>query len=126
MKTTQSSSTRPVHQTVAGGFNFKSGGKAIAVEFTAQRLSPHASSATFWGWLHPSGWIKALAAALPHAPSLSNNSLPALDKALAFMHGLLCDARKLTHVAYLRRDPLVPEMLNLKNASPTREKLANA
>jgi hypothetical protein len=42
------------------------------------------------------------------------------------MHGLLCDARKLTHVAYLRRDPLVPEMLNLKNASPTREKLANA
>jgi hypothetical protein len=117
MKTTQSSSTRPVHQTVAGGFNFKSGGKAIAVEFTAQRLSPHAGSATFWGWLHPSGWIKALAAALPHAPSLSNNSLPALDKALAFMHGLLCDARKLTHVAYLRRDPLVPEMLNIQRVA---------
>jgi len=113
MKTTQSSGTRPVHQTVAGGFNFKSGGKAIAVEFTDQRLSPHAGSATFWGWLHPSGWIKTLAAALPHPPSLSNNSLTALDKALAFMHGLLCDARKLTHVAYLRRDPLVPELLNI-------------
>ncbi len=26
------------------------------------------------------------------------------------MHGLLCDARKLTHVAYLRRDQLVPEL----------------
>jgi len=96
MKTTQSSSTSSVHQTVAEGFNFKSGGKAIAVEFTEQRLSPHAGSATFWGWLHPSGWIQALASALPHAPSLSNNSLPALNKALAFMHGLLCDARKLT------------------------------
>jgi hypothetical protein len=113
MKTTQSSGTRPVHQTVARGFNFKSGGKAIAVEFTDQRLSPHAGSASFWAWLHPSGWVKRLTAALPHAPSLSNNSLSALAKALAFTHGLLCDARKLTHVAYLRRDPLVPELLNI-------------
>jgi hypothetical protein len=114
MKTTQSSGTRPVHQTVAGGFNFKSGGKAIAVGFTDQRLSPHAGSATFWGWLHLSGWIKTLEAALPHAPALSNNSLTALAKGLAFMHGLLCDARKLTHIAYLRRDPLVPELLNIE------------
>jgi hypothetical protein len=113
MKTTQSSGTSPVHQPVAPAFKFKSGGKAIAVEFTDQRLSPHAGSATFWGWLHPSGWIKTLAAALPHAPSLSNNHLTALAKALAFTHGLLCDARKLTHVAYLRRDPLVPELLNI-------------
>jgi Transposase DDE domain group 1 len=113
MKTTQSSGTRPVHQTVAPAFNFKSGGKAIAVEFTDQRLSAHAGSATFWAWLHPSGWIKTLTEALPHASSLSNNSLSALTKALAFMHGLLCDARKLTHVAYLRRDPVVPELLNI-------------
>jgi hypothetical protein len=117
MKTTQSSGTRPVHQTVAGGFNFKSGGKAIAVEFTDQRLSPHAGSALFWGWLHPSGWIKTLAAALPHAAALSNNSLRALDKALAFTHGLLCEARKLTQVAYLRRDPLVPELLAIERVA---------
>jgi hypothetical protein len=99
---------------VAPAFNFKSGGKAIAVEFTDQRLSAHAGSATFWGWLHPSGWVKALAVALPHAASLSNNNLPALAKALAFTHGLLCEARKLTHMAYLRRDPLVPELLNIE------------
>jgi hypothetical protein len=113
MKTTQSSGTRPVHQTVAGEFNFKSGGKAIAVAFTDQRLSAHAGSATFWGWLHPSGWVQALAAALPHAPSLSNNNISALAKALAFTHGLLCEARKLSHIAYLRRDPVVPELLNI-------------
>jgi hypothetical protein len=113
MKTTQSLGTRPVHQTVAGEFNFKSGGKAIAVEFTDQRLSAHAGSVTFWGWLHPSGWVQALAAALPHAPSLSNNHISALAKALAFTHGLLCEARKLTHIAYLRRDPVVPELLNI-------------
>jgi hypothetical protein len=112
MKTTQSAGTRPVHQTVAGGFNFNSGGKAIAVEFTKPRLSPHAGSATFWSWLHPLGWSKTLATALPHAP-LSNNRLAPLAKALSFMHGLLCAARKLTHVAYLRRDPLAPELLNI-------------
>ena len=113
MKRTQSSGTSPVHQTVAPAFNFKSGDKAIAVEFTDQQLSPHAGSAVFWGWLHPSGWIKTLTAALPHAPSLSNNHLSAPAKALAFTQGLLCDARKLTHIAYLRRDPLVPELLNI-------------
>ena len=29
------------------------------------------------------------------------------------MHGLWGDARKLTHVAYLRRDPLAPELLGI-------------
>jgi hypothetical protein len=117
MKTTQSSGTRPVHQTVAPGFNFKSGGKSIAVEFTDQKLSAQAGSAVFWAWLHPSGWSKALAAALPHPPALSNNRLSALDKALAFIQGLLCDARKLTQVAYLRRDPLVPELLAIQRVA---------
>ena len=36
-----------------------------------------------------------------------------MEKALAFMHGLLCAARKLTHVSSLRRDPLVPELLGI-------------
>jgi hypothetical protein len=114
MKSTPSSSTRPVHQTVAGGFEFKAQGKAIAIEFTDQRLSAHAGSATFWGWLRPLDWGRQLAAALPHPLPTSNNKLLPLEKALAFMHGLLCDARKLTHVAYLRRDPLAPELPGIK------------
>ena len=113
MKTTQSSGTRPDHQTVAGTLEFKSNGKSIAIGFTDQELSPHAGSALFWGWLKPLDWCKKLAAALPHALPRSNNKLLPLEKALAFMHGLLCDARKLTHVSYLRRDPLVPELLGI-------------
>ncbi len=113
MKTTQSSGTRLDHQTVAGTFEFKSNGQAIAISFTDQQLSPHAGSAVFWGWLRPLDWCQRLAAALPHAPPRSNNKLLPLEKALAFMHGLLCDARKLTHVSYLRRDPLVPELLGI-------------
>jgi len=96
---------------------FKVNGKAIAIGFTDQQLSPHAGSALFWGWLHSLDWGQRLAAALPHPLPRSNNKLLPLDKALAFMHGLLCDARKLTHVAYLRRDPLVPELLGIKRVA---------
>ena len=104
MKTTQSAGTRPDHQTVALSLEFKSGGKAIAIELSEQQLSPHAGSALFWGWRHRLDWRQRLAAALPHPLPTSNNKLLPLEKALAFMHGLLCDARKLTHIAYLRRD----------------------
>ena len=58
-----------------------------------------------------------MAAALPQELPLSNNKILPVEKALAFMHGLLCDARKLTQVAYLRRDPLVPELLGIKGAA---------
>jgi len=117
MKTTQSSGPRPDHQTVAGEFEVKGAGKSITIGFTDQRLSPHAGSATFWSWLRPLGWHQLLAAALPQALPLSNNKLLPVEKALAFMHGLLCDARKLTHVAYLRRDPMVPELIGVRRVA---------
>ena len=98
---------------MAGPLEFKSNGKAIAIEFTEQQLSPHAGSAVFWGWVHQKDWGQRLATALPHPLPTSNNKLLPLEKALAFMHGLLCDARKLTHVAYLRRDPLAAELLGI-------------
>ena len=106
MKNNQSQDNRPLHQTVAEGFEFKTGTKSIAVEFTDQKLSAHAGSAVFWAWLHGARWGAKLAEHLPHRASTSNNHLTAVDKALAFTHGLLCEARKLTHVAYFRRDSL--------------------
>jgi hypothetical protein len=117
MKKTQSSGTRPDHQKVAGTFEFKSNGKAITIGFTDQQLSPHAGSALFWAWLRPLDWCRSLAAAPPHPLPTSNHQILPLEKALAFMHGLLCDARKLTQVAYLRRDPLVPELLGIRRVA---------
>jgi DDE family transposase len=117
MKPKQSLGTRPVHQTVAPAFEFKSSGKSIAIDFTDQRLSPHAGSATFWGWLHSGDWTRTLSKVLPHALPLSNNHLLPIEKALGFIHGLLCEARKLTHVAYLRRDPLVPELIGVRRVA---------
>ena len=117
MKTTQSLGTCPVHQMVAEGFELKIGGKTMAIGFTDQRLSPYAGSAAFWAWLRSKDWISTLSKGLPHALPLSNNNLLPVEKALAFQHGLLCDARKLTHVAYLRRDPMAPELIGVRRVA---------
>jgi hypothetical protein len=117
MKKNQSQDDGPLHQTVAEGFEFKVGPKSIAVEFTEQKLSAHAGSATFWAWLHSTRWAAVLGRQLPHRTPTSNNHLTPLEKALAFSHGLLCEARKLTHVAYFRRDPVVPELLGIRRVA---------
>ena len=101
MKKNQSQDDGPLHQTVAEGIEFKVGVKSIAVEFTEQQLSAHAGSATFWAWLHSTRWAAALGRQLPQRAPSSNHHLTPLEKALAFSHGLLCEARKLTHVASL-------------------------
>jgi hypothetical protein len=65
--------------------------------------------------------VARLSSALPHRLPASNHRLLPVEKALAFMHGLLCDARKLTHAACLRRDPLVPELLGIERAASRKE-----
>lgn len=102
---------------MAAKFQFQSGNKSIQIEFTEQKLSPHAGSATFWSFLRGSGWIGLLEKCLPHPLPKSNNCLQPLCKALGFIQGLLCGAKKLTHVAYLRRDPMVPEMVGIKRVA---------
>jgi hypothetical protein len=117
MKTTQSSGIRPVHQTVAGNIQFQTGGQSIEIGFTDQRLSPHAGTASFWAFLRQSGWIALLERCLPHPLPKSNNALTPVSKVLGFVQGLLCGAKKVTHVAYLRRDPRLPELLGIKRVA---------
>lgn len=117
MKEHQSPGSDPIHQTVASTIKFQSAGQSIQIEFTDQQLSPHAGSAAFWAFLHQSGWIGLLERCLPHPEPKSNNYLSPVSKVLGFVQGLLCGAKKLTHVAYLRRDPLVPELLGIKRVA---------
>lgn len=95
----------------------ENGGESIAIGFTDRKLSPHAGSAVFWKFPHPSGWITKLKEALPHRLPESNNAIQPVDKALGFIQGLLCGAEKLTQVAYLRRDPLVPAITGIKRVA---------
>jgi hypothetical protein len=93
------------------------GRESIAIGFTDQKLSPYAGSAAFWSFLRPGGFIGRLKAALPHAEPASNNHISPLDKALGFIQGVLCGAQKLTQVAYLRRDPVVPALAGIKRVA---------
>ena len=114
MKPNQSKGDSPVHQTVAEKIKFQTAGQSIQIEFTDQQLSPHAGTATFWSFLHQSGWGELVERCLPHPVPVSNNALPPLTKVFSFVQGLLCGAKKLTHVAYLRRDPMMPALLGIK------------
>ena len=85
MKKNQSKDESPLHQTVAEQIEFECGGKSIAVGFTEQKLSAHAGSATFWGWLHSTDWKRMLQVQLPHRQPTSNNHLTPVEKALAYL-----------------------------------------
>jgi len=54
-----------------------------------------------------------LAGLLPHRPT-SPNALAPRDIALSFLAGVIAGADKLTRVAHLRSDPLLPEVLQVK------------
>ena len=99
---------------MAEKIKFQSAGQSIQIEFTDQQLSPHAGTATFWSFLHGSGWRELVTKSLPHPLPTSNNALLPITKVLSFVQGLLCGAKKLTHVAYLRRDPMMPALLGIK------------
>jgi len=114
MKNPATPSHKAVHQTVDGKMMLNNGHESIQIGFTDKKLSPHAGSATFWAFLRPTGFIEKLGACLPHPQSTSNNHITPLDKALGFIQGLLCGAQKLTQVAYLRRDPVVPQIMGIK------------
>jgi hypothetical protein len=114
MKPHQSPGSEPIHQTVAGTIEFQSAGQSIPIEFTGQQLSPHGGSAPFRAFLRQSGWIGLLEQCLPHPEPKSNNYLSPVSKVLGYVQGLRCGAKKLTHVACLRRDPLLPELPGIK------------
>lgn len=91
----------------------KTGKKTITIRTTEQKLSAHAGQTTFWGFLHLRKFRPALAAALPHVRT-SPNALKVTEIALGFIAGILAGADKLTRIAHLRGDPLLPEVMEIK------------
>ena len=109
----QQSHTASAHQTVTEVIKLKTGKKTITIGTTEQKLSAHAGQTTFWGFLHLRKFRVALGAALPHVRT-SPNALAATEIALGFIAGILAGADKLTRIAHLRSDPLLPEVLEIK------------
>lgn len=105
--------TGSAHQTVTENIKLQLGQKSIQIGFTDQRLSPLAGMLSLAGYLFKKKIPDLLERMLPHRPT-SPNALPPAQIALSFLAGVIAGADKLTRVAHLRGDPLLPEVLQVK------------
>ena len=101
------------HQTVTGFIKLQTPDQSIQIGFTDQKVSGRAGLLSFAGFLHWHRLGELLARVLPHQ-RLSQKAIPVADLALGFLAGILAGAQKLTQVAHLRRDVMLPEMLAIQ------------
>ena len=99
-------------QTVTSFIKAHNGKETIRIGFTKQRISPHAGLSAFGGFLQWHRFKELLRRHLPQRTS--PNATPMEDLALGFVTGILAGAKKLTQVAHLRQDPLVPQLLGIE------------
>ena len=109
----QKSHSAQAHQTVTEPIKLKTGTKTIRITTTGQKLSAHAGQTTFWGFLAQRKFRPLLERVLPHRPTSPNAGRP-VEIALGFIAGVLAGADKLTRVAHLRGDPVLPQVLEIK------------
>jgi hypothetical protein len=99
-------------QTVTEFIKVHNGQETIKIGFTDQRISPHAGLSAFASFLHWHRFSSVLKKSMPIRTS--PNAIAAEDLALGFITGILAGAKKLTQVAHLRRDPLLPQLLGIE------------
>jgi hypothetical protein len=109
-------------QTVTEAFEFKAGKKTIHITTSDQRLSGQAGQAGFWAFVQGKKVREMVAAALPHRRT-SPNAFAPVEVALGLIAGILGGARKLTQVAWLRGDPVLPEVMAVE-AVPSQSTLS--
>src|ERR1041384_480745 len=113
MKKLNSHTDGSAPQPVTGFIKVPTGSQTIQIGFTDQKVSAHAGLATFAGFLHWHRLGALLAQGLPQKRR-RRDALPLAHLALGFMTGLLAGAKKLVQVSFLRRDPLLPELLQIR------------
>jgi hypothetical protein len=106
------------HQTVTEEFiEVESGPESIRIGFTDQKVSGRAGLSTFAAFLHWHRFGALLAKVLParEAPKRAGTGgrppQPAHEVALGFVMGILSGAQRLTHIAWLRSDPMLAKLL---------------
>jgi hypothetical protein len=114
MKTnTQRSGQASTPQTVTAPIKLKVGGQTIAITTTNQKISAHAGQITLAGFFQSCGVRELVERVLPQRPT-SPNALAPVEIALGFMAGVVAGADKLARVAWLRGDPVLPQIFRLK------------
>ena len=109
-KRSRQASTPP---TVTEPIKLKVGSKTIQITATDKKISAHAGQEAFADFLSQHGVREMVAGVLPQRPR-SPNALAPVEIALGFITAVLAEADKLTRVAWLRGDPVLPQIFNLK------------
>ena len=99
-------------QTVTNFIKVHNGQETIQIGFTDQRISCHAGVSAFGSFVHWHRFGSVLKKYLPGRTS--PNATAAEDLGLGFMVGILAGAKKLSQVAHLRQDPLLPDLLGIE------------
>lgn len=99
-------------QSVTDFIKIQTGTEAIKIGFTDQKVSAHGGVSALASFLHHLGFKSVLASALP--ARTSPNATAPEDLSLGFMTGILSGAQSLAQVAHLRRDPLLPQLLDIE------------
>ncbi len=108
------------HQTVTEEFiNVPSGSESIRIGFTDQKISGRAGISTFCAFLSWHRFGELLSKLLPDRQAKARAgrggkpAQPSHEIALGFIAGILSGAQRLTHVAFLRNDPMMSKLLDV-------------
>jgi hypothetical protein len=113
--------TGNTHQTVLEISTAQSAA-SIRIGFTDQRLTAYGGMAFWSSFLHKRKVRKQLATVMPQEPTNPNAYAPT-DVALGLLGGVICDADKLSRVAYLRHDAAIAQVLGVE-AVPSQSTLS--
>ena len=98
------------HQTVTEFIQVHTPHEALQIGFTDQKVRGHAGLVAFCGFLHWHCFGAWLGQVLPHVRK-SAKAIPPADLALGFIAGSFAEAKRLSHVAYLRCDVVLAPLL---------------
>jgi len=113
MKKHAKSTDESAHQTVTEFIKLKTANETIQIGFTDQKVSGRAGLLTFASFLHWHRFGDVLAGVLPQFKRRRRGYEP-WEFALGFLAGILAGAKKLTHVAHLRRDVMLAPLLAIR------------
>ena len=107
------STDESAHQTVTEFIKLQTPDETIQIGFTDQKVSGRAGLLTFASFLHWPRFGELLASVLPRFKQRQRGYQP-FEYALGFLAGILAGAKKLTHVAHLRRDVMLAPLLAIQ------------
>jgi hypothetical protein len=113
MKNLANATDESAHQTVTQFIKLQTPDESIQIGFTDQKVSGRAGLLTFAGFLHWHRFGQLLARVLPDFKQRRRGYQP-FEYALGFLAGILAGAKKLTHVAHLRRDVMLAPLLAIQ------------